>query len=212
MKNNGYFFTYWLYFWNNIIKNSILYRTLCALYSFISNQWKNSRLTGVFRRSLFSEDTAKNSIWGKICFSPFLLMEKIHSRYSEKLNVQKEKSVIIRFFKFLLHNFLALNLRFLGVFIGVGAAFDFAISFIGGGSLKLSIIAMVVGSTLCFLDVNVTSLLKGSVLIHLLEKCLDAEFSFNFYYITKCEGNSRLLCAGVFGAICGIICGLTSPI
>ncbi|MBO5955713.1 MAG: O-antigen ligase family protein, partial [Clostridia bacterium] len=146
------------------------------------------------------------------CFSPFLLMENIHSRYSEKLNVQKEKSVIIKFFKYLLHNFLALNLRFLGVFIGVGAAFDFAFSLVDGGSLKLSIIAMIAGGALCFLDVNVTSLLKGSVLIRLLEKCLDTEFSFNFYYITKCEGNSRLICAGVFGAICGIICGLASPI
>lgn len=212
MKNNGYFMTYWLLFWNSIIKNSILYRALCGLYSFISMQWKGSHLVNLFRKAFFSEDAAKSSLWGKICFCPFLLLEKIHSKYCERLNTQKEKSLIIRFFKYLLHNFLALNLRFLGIFIGVAAAFDLAISLIRGGSLWLSLIAILVGGALSLLDVNVTALLKGSFLVGLIEKCLDTEFSFNFYYITKCEGNSRLYCAGVFGAICGIICGLTSPL
>ena len=212
MKNNGYFLTIWLFILNNLIKNSVLYKALTRLYAFISNQWQSSYLTGLFRRVFFSETAAKNSLWGKICFSPFLLLEKIQLRYAEKLNAQKEKSLLIKFFKYLLHNFLALNLRFIGIFTATAAAFDFVISIFKGGSLLLSAIAMVFGIALSFIDFNVTSILKNSWLVSFIEKCFDTEFSFNFYYITKCEGKSRLFCAGVFGAICGIICGLFSPI
>ena len=212
MKNNGYFLTIWIFIWNNLIKNSVLYKALTRLYAFISNQWQSSYLTGLFRRVFFSETAAKNSLWGKICFSPFLLLEKIQLRYAEKLNAQKEKSLLIKFFKYLLHNFLALNLRFIGIFTATAAAFDFVISIFKGGSLLLSAIAMVFGIALSFIDFNVTSILKNSWLVSFIEKCFDTEFSFNFYYITKCEGKSRLFCAGVFGAICGIICGLFSPI
>lgn len=212
MKNNGYFLTLWLFIWNNLIKNSIIYKALTGLYSFISKQWQNSYLTGLFRRVFLSQDAAKNSVLGKICFSPFLLLEKIQQKYAERLNALKEKSVVIRFFKYLLHNFLALNLRFIGIFVAVGAAFDFIISIFRDGSLLLSGIAMVFGVAISFIDFNVTGILKNSLIISFIEKCLDTEFSFNFYYITKCEGKSRLCCAGIFGAVCGIICGLFSPI
>ncbi len=212
MKNNGYFLTLWFYIWNSIIKNSLIYKALNGLYSYISKQWQNSYLAGLFRRVFFSEDTAKNSIWGKICFSPFLLLEKIQTKYAEKLNTQKEKSILIKFFKYLLHNFLALNLRFIGIFTATAAAFDLILSLFRGGNLLLSLIAIVFGIALSFIDFNVTSILKNSWIISFIEKCLDTEFSFNFYYITKCEGKFRLFCAGIFGATCGIICALSSPI
>lgn len=212
MKNNGYFLTLWLFIWNSLIKNSIVYKALKGLYSFISNQWQSSYLTGLFRRVFFSADTAKNSIWGKICFSPFLLLEKIQAKYAEKLNSQKEKSLLIKFFKYLLHNFLALNLRFIGIFTATAAVCAFVISIFRGGNLLLAAIAMVLGIAISFIDFNVTAILKNSWIISFIEKCLDTEFSFNFYYITKCEGKSRLFCAGILGAICGIICGISSPL
>ncbi len=212
MKNNGYFLTLWLFIWNNLIKNSLIYKGLTGLYSFISKQWQNSYLAGLFRRVYFSQDAAKNSILGKICFLPFSLIEKIQQKYAEKLNALKEKSVIIRFFKYLLHNFLALNLRFIGIFVTTAAAFDFIISIFRGGSLLLSAVAMVFGIAISIIDFNITGILKNSLIVSFIEKCLDTEFSFNFYYITKCEGKSRLYCAGIFGAICGILCGLFSPI
>jgi len=212
MKNNGYFMTLWSYIQNNLIKNSIIYRILCGIYSFISNQWKNSYITNIFRKTFLAEDTSRSSLWGKICFSPFLLLEKIQTKYGEKLVSQKEKSLVIRFFKFLLHNFLALNLRFLGVFVISGAAVDLIISLIKGGGILLSLFAMIAGGILCIFDFNFTSILKFSKITRFIEACLDTEFNFNFYYITKCEGRSRLLCAVTFGVLSGIICGLSSPL
>lgn len=212
MKTNGYFMTLWLYIWNSLIKNSIIYRLLCRIYSFISHQWQSSLITNLFRKTFLSENTAVSSLWGKICFSPFLLLEKIQNKYAEKLTVLKEKSLIIRFFKYLLHNFLALNLRFLGVFIFAGALADILVSIFRGGGFFLSVAALVLGILISLFDINVTSLLKDSLVIRFIETCLDTEFSFNFYYITKCEGKSRLICAAVFGTVTGLICGLLSPV
>ncbi len=212
MKSNGYFATLWLYCWNSLIKNSLIYRALCGLYSFISKQWQGSFITNIFRRTFLSENAAKSSLWGKICFSPFLLLEKIQSKHAESLNSAKEKSLVLRFFKYLLHNFLALNLRFLGVFIFSAASADLIISLFKGGKLFLSVIAMLLGIGLSFLDINFTELFKHSSIVKLIETCLDTNFSFNFYYFTKCEGKARLRCAIVFGILTGAICGSFSPL
>lgn len=212
MRNNGYFLTLWLFIWNSLIKNSIIYKALKGIYTFISNQWRNSRLIGIFRKPFCSEDTAKSSLWGKICFSPFLLLEKIQLKNAEKLISQKEKSLVIRIFKYLLHNFLALNLRFIGILTASAAAFNLVITLFRGGNLWLSVITIVFGIAISFINFNVTGILKDSWIVSFIEKCLDTEFSFNFYYITKCEGTFRLYCAAAFGAICGIISGLLSPL
>ncbi len=212
MKNNGYIITLCLFIWNILIKNSIIYKFLHGLYNFISKQWNNSRLMGVFRRTFCSEDTARNSLWGKFCFSPFLILEKIQTRNVEKLVYQKEKSLFLRIFKHLLHNFLALNLRFIGILTATAAAFILVISVFRGENLIPSAITVVVGIILSLIDFNVTGILKNSWLVSFTEKCFETEFSFNFYYITKCGGTFRLYSAAGFGAICGVICGFSSPL
>lgn len=212
MKNNGYIATLWFFIWNSLIKNSIIYKMLRGIYDFISKQWNNSRLAGIFRRTFFSENTAKNSLLGKICFSPFFLLEKIQEKNAEKLVHQKEKSFFVRVFKYLLHNLLALNLRFIGVFTATAAAFNLVILLFRGGNLIPSIITVVFGVAISFINLNVTGILKNSWIVSFIEKCFDTQFSFNFYYITKCDGTLRLYSAAIFGAICGIICGLVSPL
>lgn len=212
MKSNGYFATLWMYLWTSIIKKSATYKVLCGIYAFISKQWRQSLITNLFRRVFFSEDAAKSSMWGKICFSPFTLIEKIQTQNLKQLNTLKEKSFIIRIFKYLLHNILAINLRFIGVFILGGALTNLAIATVHGDSITLSLVAVVIGAVLCPFDVNVTEFLKDSLLVKLAENALETKFSFDFFYITKCGGSARLVCGAFFGIVCGIICGLLSPL
>ena len=212
MKNNGYIMTLWLFIWNSLIKNSLIYKMLRGIYNFISAQWNNSILIGIFRRTFFSEDAAISSLWGKLCFSPFFILEKIQTKNAEKLVVQKEKSLFLRVFKHLLHNFLALNLRFIGVLTATAAAFNLVISLFRGGNLLLSAVTIAVSIIISFIDFNVTSILKNSWLVAFMEKCFETEFSFNFYYITKCGGTFRLYIAVGFGIVCGIISGFLSPL
>ncbi|MBQ7960766.1 MAG: O-antigen ligase family protein [Clostridia bacterium] len=212
MNGNGLFLSCWLYIWKVFIKNTVLYKALHGIYTFISEQWHTSALVNIFRKNFFSEDAAKNSILGKLCFFPFLFLEKLQKAYAEKINTQKEKSIIIRFFKYLLHNVIALNLRFYGAFIFSGALVDLVVSVFRDGPIALSLIAMLVGFALFFADFNVTALFKKTRFAEILEKVFDTELSFSFFYITKCEGPERLKCAVFFGILSGLICGLHSSL
>lgn len=212
MKNNGYILSAWLFLWNRFIKNSVLYRILCSIYSFISRQWQNSLITNLFRKSFFSDDTASAGVFGKILFSPFSFIEWIQKKYCAQLTNLKETSLILRVCKYFLHNLLAINLRFIGVMLVSAAAGDLAVSLIFGGGWKLDLIAVVLGALLCLFDINAVDLLRSSALVKLVSKALDLDFSFDFYYMTKCGGKARLFCAAGFGLTAGIICAKLSPV
>ncbi len=212
MKNNSFFVTAWLCFYNAVIKNSITYRWLLGLYNGISKAWRGSFITNFFRKQFFSENYVKNSVWGKVCFSPFFLLEKVVDSFGEKLVAQKEKSHIVKFFKYFLHNCLALNLRFLGVFIFFGALSDFLMSLINGGKILLSLSAVILGGILYIFDFNLTTAFKSSKIVSFAENCLDIKFNFDFFYMTKCEGKTRLITAATLGIASGLISSILSPI
>ncbi len=212
MKNNGYFMTLWLWIWHRLIKNSVIYRVLCSVYQWISNKWQSSAITNIFRAKYFSEEAACSSVLGKILFCPFVLLESIRKSYGEKLNAQKEKSLIIRGCKYFLHNFLAINLRFVGVFIFSAALCDLVLSLVLGGGFLLDVAAMAVGAVLYLINQNAVDWIKESVLCKIIEGCLGTELTFDFYYVTKCGKGSRIINAVIFGALTGIVCGASSPL
>lgn len=212
MENKGYFLTLWLYIWTSYIKNSVTYKILHNIYAFISEKWQQSVITNLFRRVFLSDNAAESSLWGKILFSPFRLIDTIRRKHGERLSGMKDASVTIRFCKYLLHNFLAFNLRFIGVFAVCGAAVDLIISLVYGKGIILDLAAIVIGAVFCFLDVNVTAFFKEALIVRFVEGCLGTKLDFDFYYITKCDGVRRLYCAGAFGAACGVICGIFSPL
>ncbi len=212
MNSNGYFLTMWLALWNGCIKKSVLYKVLCAIYSFISESWRKSVITNWFRRTFFAENAAASSLAGKIAFSPFALLDFLRSKYHETLNAQKDRSIVVRTCKYYLHNLLALNLRFIGAFVFAASAADLAISAFRGGGFMLNVISMAIGAALYFLDINVTSLLRGSLLVRFIGSCLGTQFSFNFFYVTKCEGGRRIYCAALFGVLTGLVCGFLAPL
>ncbi len=213
MNNNGYFMTFWLYIWNNIIKSSVIYRILCKVYSFISNSWKNSIITNWFRKVFLSEDPARKSLIGKIVFSPFALIDRIREKYYEKLNAQKENSLIVRTCKYFLHNFLALNLRFIGIFCVSASCVDLIFSAISKQNILLNVVLIIIGLALSLINYNLVDILKHSFIVCFIEKCLGTKLSFNFYYVTKCgSGIKPLLCAALFGVLTGLVCGFSSVI
>ncbi len=212
METKGYFMTFWLFLWHNIIKHSVTYKLLCKLYGFISRQWLTSRFTNLFRKTYFSDDTVNSSIWGKICFSPFRLVESICKKHREKLVDLKERSGIVRIFNYLLHNLLALNLRFLGILIAAASLTLFGGAIAGGNGFIIPAAGSVIGIILYFIDVNLTELLSESVLVKFCQTALDEDFRFDFFYLTKCGGKGRLIWAGILGIIAGMVGVVLSPI
>ncbi len=212
MKSNGYFLTLWLLIWNRFIKNSVIYRVLCGIYDFISSRWRNSSITSIFRRTFFDEACLRRSVIGKICFSPFLLIEWLQKKFGEPLTAQKENSFIIRTCKYYLHNLLALNLRFIGVLLASASVASLVVSLILRTGIKLELIGIVIGGLLCLFEFNATTLFKKSLLVTLIEKAFDTQLGFDFYYITKCGGIKSVSCAIFFGIIAGLVSGIVSPV
>lgn len=212
MKNNGYFFTLWSIMWNNVIKNSCVYRILCGIYGFFSKQWKESSLTNLFRKTFLKDGAVSKSLAGRVLFFPFRLIEWLQKKAGAALTRQKENSYIIRSCKYYLHNILALNLRFLGIMLASAAIASMAASLIAGGGIRLELVALCIGAVLAVFDVNATEFFKHSKIVRAIESLLGTELSFDFYYITKCGGVKSAVCAAVVGVICGLVSGFVSPL
>ncbi len=212
MKNNGYILTFWLFLWNRFIKNSMIYRILCGIYSAISQKWHSSAIANIFRRTFFDDTALRKSLVGKLCFLPLILIEWIQKKFGEKLNSQKENSFLIRSCKYYLHNLLALNLRFIGILLTSTSVSSLIVSLIAGTGIKLELLGIVAGGILCLFDVNATVFFKNSLIVKLIEKALGTSFSFDFYYITKCGGAKSIACGIFFGTIAGLISGFASPV
>lgn len=212
MKNNGYFMSLWLFIWERLIKNSFLYKALCGIYAFVSGAWKKSIITNWFRRTFFAENSVEASIFGRILFAPFTFIEFLNGKFGETLDSQKDKSIVVRTCKYYLHNILALNLRFIGVFAFCASSVALAAALLRGGKVVSLIACAVVSVVLSLFDVNLVDTIRGSLVVRLVEKCLGTELAFNFYYMTKCEGKRRFACAALFGALTGLVCAAASPI
>jgi len=213
MNNNyGFFYSLWLCFFNSVIKNSVIYKLLTSVYAFISGLWERSVIRNWFKNKSFSDDFLEKSLFGRFFRLPFTILDFIRVKFNEKLTYQKEKSFIIRTCKYLLHNFLALNLRFIGVLVFFTGFSNALINLVIGGKLLLPVAMLTIGAVLSVFPVNFTDYLKGSVFIGIVEKFLGTTFSYDFYYVTKCGKSARLSCACFFGVVLGILSGLVSPI
>ena len=139
MDNKGYFYYVWCCFFSNVIKNSVIYKWLTGFYGGISKLWNSSAVCRWFKKARFDEDFITKSLFGKILRIPFSILDFIRTRFSEKLTRQKENSFVIKSCKYLLHNFLALNLRFIGVLAVSAAAFDIVFSLVLGALLGVAL-------------------------------------------------------------------------
>ena len=209
----GYFEAIWLFLWR-WIQNSVLYRLLRRFYDGLSGLWQRSRIAGWFRKAHISEDAAAKSVFGKILFWPFSLLEAIGQRFVEPLRTLFKKSRIIGMCRLYLHNVLALNLRFLGV-LTLGCTMGIRI----GATLSKTVIsplplllAALLGIVLVFFDRNATDWLRASKLISFLCSMLQIKPRYDWYDGKETEGKWRLVIATLSGLLCGLSGGLTNPL
>lgn len=212
MDNKGYFYYIWCCFFSNVIKNSVIYKWLTGFYGGISKRWNSSAICRRFKKARFDEDFITKSLFGKILRIPFSILDFIRTRFSEKLTRQKENSFVIKSCKYLLHNFLALNLRFIGVLAVSAAAFDIVFSLVLGGGFVISVLILLFGIILCAFPVNFTDYLKNSAVFRAVGYVLGTEFSYDFYYVTKCGKGAKLYSAVFFGAAAGALSAAVSPV
>lgn len=209
----GYFQTLWMFIWANFIKNSFIYKLLKNLYDGISRFWQTSFITNLFRKRYFFGDLREYSFFARLFNAVQSILELINKKCAKFLIAQKENSIAVRICNYVLHNTLALNLRFIGTMLcGFGAFGTLISAIIGGESIVVFAAILIVGAILTLFDVNFTEFFSNSLFVKFIEKSLDTEFKFDFYYTGKCRNKRRLICAVVFGAAFGAFGAFTSPL
>lgn len=199
----GFFEALWMIVWNMICRSKI-YCILRKLYDSISDAWRNSRITGLFRRETFSSSAFEKSVIGRIVTSPFKLTDILKKRLGKSLNNAIEKSLIFKICNTYLQNILALNLRFIGVLllgIGLGAIYG---GIIAGGSSGIYLIVAALGLLLLFFDINISAGLKSSLLVRFIFGALDIKSDFDFYDENTAKKNPRLFIAAAVGFVCAL--------
>lgn len=211
-NNSGFFFSVWMSFFENIVKKSVIYKWLTAFYAWVSGLWSESKINNWFKNQSFDDGFIEKSFFGKALRLPFTLLDAVRERYNEKLTAQKENSFIVRTCKYLLHNFLALNLRYIGVLSLSAGAVSLIFCLCMGGKLAAPLLLTVAGGALTLFPVNVTEYFKDSLVVKFIEALLGSELSFSFFYITKCGRSARLSSACFFGILCGIVSCMSAPV
>lgn len=213
MNNSiGCFEAAWLFIWN-LIKNSLIYKFLKAVYEGISDAWRKSRIAGWFRRLHTEEGALEKTVAGRIVRSPFTFLEFLQKKFGARLAEAIENSSVLELCREYLNNLLAINLRFIGYLLFVTSA-GLILGQMAGhqkvGWVLLGGVAL--GAVLTFFDVNVTDYLKGSAAAGLICRLLGIEPDFNWYDKRYTRGKERLLSAVFFGAAAGLLGGWVNPL
>lgn len=208
----GIFLYFWMKIYENLIKNSVLYKAVLGVYNFLSRKWQNSRITGFFRTA--DCDFEDKSIFGKLFGGVFAALSSLRKKHNEFFTRCVENSFIILSFKYLLHNFLALNLRFMGILGAAACVFaEITGMIIGNGfSLPIAVSALIFGVISIF-DINFTDYISDSLVFRFLKYILGTELTAKFYYLTKCsKAGARYVCAASFGALAGVLGAFFGPL
>lgn len=213
MNNSiGCFEAAWLFIWN-LIKNSLIYKFLKAVYGGISDAWRRSRIAGWFRRLHTEEGALEKTVAGKIVRSPFTFLEFLQKKFGARLAEAIENSSVLELCREYLNNLLAINLRFIGYLLFVTSAGLILGQMAGHQKVGWVLLGgAALGAVLTFFDVNVTDYLKGSAAAGLICRLLGIESDFNWYDERYTKGKERLLSAVFFGAAAGLLGGWVNPL
>ncbi len=199
----GYFQYLWFLIWNRFIKNSVIYKLIRGIYDFFSSKWQNGKIPGWFRR--VDGDVEDKSRCAGILGCILTFLSALQKKYNEVFTKWKENSLAVNICKYLLHNFLAVNLRFIGILSASGFGTYTLLRLIcGGGFSEISAVMCVVFAVISIFDVNLTDYIKVSKASCLAENLLDTELNYKFYYMTKCSKSvARYIVAVLAGVVSG---------
>ena len=175
----GYLQYLWLLIWNRLIKNSVIYKVIRGIYDFFSSKWQSGKITGWFRR--VNGDVEDKSRCAKVLGCVLTFLSALQRKYNEVFTKWKENSFTVNICKYLLHNFLAINLRFIGILSAAGfGTYTLMRLILGGGFSVFSAVMCVAFAAVSIFDVNLTDYIKASWVSRSAETLLDTEMSYKF--------------------------------
>lgn len=205
--NNSYILTFFMAAWNKIAaiyRESYLKKFIHAVQIIVKNLFHKSFIVTKIRNFSTEEKWTSNSLTKKILCWPFTLGNKVKTAGSEFLTSQMRKSIFANLIYEYVNNFLAMNTRFLGIFL-----FSFSIIAVFKGFHWGIVTVAILGLVLSVFEVNLTGRIDGSLIVRCIKSVIDIDFTCRFYNPKK-AGRGLLT-----GMLAGLISGalyLLSPV
>ena len=179
-------------------------------YEAISRTWTNSAFVRAFCAPDKWDAKVKKSLIYKIFYLPFAFLSLFANSWAVKLCDWVKSTMLYKAVYCLVHNLIAVNTRFLGIFLLCGGGVYVIAARAFTNPLYLS--ALVVALVMCLFDFSVLRALGYSIVKPLFRIFLSVEPEFNYYDETQLKGRRRLLIAAVSGVLVGFLAAYVSPL
>ena len=178
------------------------------VYANISSAWRNSVLVNAFCGKPKAEDGLKNSIIYKIFYLPFAFLGLLASKRGVRAANAWQSTRLYGWFKCAASNLIALDTRFLGVFLLSGSAMFFFMTLDYSYEVMLAVVAL---SLVLFLfEFSLLKAIGNSVINKILSAMAGFEINWDCYDESDVKNPSRLIVALMLGVITGLVAGKTS--
>lgn len=191
-------------------EQSVMGKLIKRLYGAISSSWTNSAFVRAFCAPDNCDSKAKKSLIYRIFYLPFAFLSLFANDWAVNICNWVKKTVLYKAVYCLVNNLIAVNTRFLGVFLLFGggvyviAAREFTnVLYIG---------ALVAAAVLCLFDFSVLRALGYSIVKPLFRIFLSVEPKFDYYDEAQLTAKNRLLIAAVSGIAVGFLAAYVSPL
>lgn len=190
-----------------------IYAILMRIYAFFSEAWANSRIMS-WINSGKHEGMAEKSLFYKICYIPFAIIEFIGKYIGKPLMKAAQKSIICSWGYSYISNFMAINTRFMGILVLFASITAMICKIaVSGYLIKLLLVTAAIGAVLMIFNYNVMGFLNGSWLVKLFKGFAGFEnLNFEFYDEKETSGRTRLVLAALTGIASGAVMITVSPL
>ena len=147
------------------------------------------------------------SLFFKIVFMPFTVLEKMRDKIGTVLNDRIKSSIICETGRCFIHSFMAINTRFWGILLISSSLMFNVLRFIGGSGInRYVLIVSIIGAVMCIADYNVMGFLSASWVAKFFKACTGFNnLKFDFYDENKLKGRLHIISAVLIGGLTGMV-------
>jgi len=191
------------------ISDKFLQSKTCALlmkiYNCFSKGWRNSSLVNLFGNT-DKKSIVEESMFYRIFRLPFSFFEFVGRKLGDYINGKIKTSFICDCARSYLHNVMAVNTRFLGIFILCASVCGVGVNFIVSGLISIpGLIFGGIGAVMSIFNYNIMGLMNGSSVVGFCKSIIGFKnVTFDFYDERYTKGVLRLIISVIVGVLTGI--------
>lgn len=193
----SFFVMLWQWFKESAI--GVLFFKICAA---VSASWQKSAIMTALRRD--ERDYVNGSKLASVLKCPFTFLGFLKRKMGVFINENIKTSILCRWARVYLNNFIAMNTRFFGIMLACAGLVYTAAKLMTGTVMIAGVIATLIGGIFALMNFNVMKFLNNSFCIKFIKSCAGfRDLDLEAYCEEETSGVTRLVTAAAIGAVTG---------